>query len=91
MGNLFKKAKSAASNYVGSVSGDANQIKDTLSKFGSAESISNMFDHRIAMSAFCIGQIFGGKITISDCHSISTSFPNFLKIMKKIKSIYFLL
>jgi 3-phosphoshikimate 1-carboxyvinyltransferase len=50
--------------------------------------INTMFDHRIAMSAFCIGQIFGGKITISDCHSISTSFPGFLKIMKKIGATY---
>ena len=50
--------------------------------------INTMFDHRVAMSAFCIGQIFGGKITISDGHSISTSFPSFLKIMKKIGSTY---
>ena len=49
MTNLFKKSRAAASNYVGSVSGDANQIKNTLtSKFGSVDSISNMFDQRIA-------------------------------------------
>ena len=48
MANLFKKARAATSNYVGSVSGDANQIKDTVSKFGSVDSISNMFDQRIA-------------------------------------------
>ncbi len=50
--------------------------------------VNTKFDHRIAMSVFCIGQIFGGKITISDCHSILTSFPSFLKIMKKIGAIY---
>ncbi|MDP7366168.1 MAG: hypothetical protein QGH83_02735 [Candidatus Pacebacteria bacterium] len=49
MGNLFKKAKSAASNYVGSVAGDANAIGDKLKgKFGSKEAISNMFDQRVA-------------------------------------------
>ena len=50
--------------------------------------INSMYDHRVAMSAFCIGLIFGGKITISDCKSISTSFPGFLKIMKKIGATY---
>ena len=49
MANLFKKARSSLTGYVGSVSGDANQIKNTLtSKLGSASSISNMFDQRIA-------------------------------------------
>jgi len=69
--------------------------KDTIKIYGNpnlslnkSHYINTMFDHRIAMSAFCIGQIFGGEITISDCHSISTSFPNFLKIMKKIGAKY---
>ncbi len=49
MGNLFKKAKSAASNYVGSVAGDANAIGSKLkSKLGSKEALSNTFDQRIA-------------------------------------------
>ena len=49
MGNLFKKAKSAASDYVGSVSGDANAIGSKLKgKLGSLDSISNTFDQRIA-------------------------------------------
>ena len=40
------------------------------------------------MSAFIIGQVYGGKIIIKDCNSISTSFPSFLKIMKKIGAKY---
>ena len=53
--------------------------------------INSMRDHRIAMTAFCIGNIFSSKrskITISDCHSISTSFPSFFKIMKKMNAKY---
>ncbi len=49
MGNLFKKAKSAASDYVGSVSGDANAIGSKIKgKLGSLDNISNTFDQRIA-------------------------------------------
>ena len=49
MGNLFKKTKSAVSNYVGSVTGDANAIGSQLkSKLGSKEALSNTFDQRIA-------------------------------------------
>ena len=44
--------------------------------------IETHFDHRICMTSFIIGQIFGGKIEIKDCDSINTSFPKFLTIMK---------
>ena len=52
--------------------------------------IKTMYDHRIAMSVFCLSQLFcyNGKIIISDCHSISTSFPSFLKLMKKLGASY---
>ena len=50
--------------------------------------INTMYDHRIAMSTFCIAQIFGGNFNISDCHSINTSFPHFLNLMKKIGAKY---
>ena len=49
MGQLFKKAKGAVSNYVGSVSGDANAIGSQLKgKLGSMSAVSNTFDQRIA-------------------------------------------
>lgn len=49
MGQLFKKTKGAVSNYVGSVSGDANAIGSQLKgKLGSMSAISNTFDQRIA-------------------------------------------
>jgi len=46
---MFKRVRGAVTNYVGSVSGDFNQIKNTVgSKFGSMENLSNTFDQRIA-------------------------------------------
>ena len=40
------------------------------------------------MTAFIIAQLFGGKFNIKDCNSINTSFPKFLKLMKKIGAHY---
>ena len=49
MANIFQKASKAGRDYIGSISGDANQITDTLgSKFGSLENFSNTFDQRIS-------------------------------------------
>jgi len=69
--------------------------KDYIKIFGNPKinlnksyKIETRFDHRICMSAFIIGQVYGGKIIIKDCNSISTSFPSFLKIMKKIGAKY---
>ena len=69
--------------------------KDYIKIFGKPEinlnksyKIETRFDHRICMSAFIIGQVYVGKIIIKDCNSISTSFPSFLKIMKKIGAKY---
>ena len=46
--------------------------------------IKSMYDHRIAMSSVIAGLVFGGTFIISDGHSINTSFPDFLKILKKL-------
>ena len=46
---IFKKAKKALKNHIGSVSGDLNSAFSSLSsKFGSAGNFSNTFDQRIA-------------------------------------------
>ncbi len=69
--------------------------KGTIKIFGNPKinlnksyKIQSLFDHRICMSAFVMGQTFGGQIEVKDCNSISTSFPNFLTLMKKIGAKY---
>ena len=42
-------------------------------------------DHRVFMTSLIAALSFGGKWTIHDKDSINTSFPNFLKIINKIK------
>ena len=42
-------------------------------------------DHRIFMTSVIAALSFGGKWIIHDKDSINTSFPNFLKIIKKLK------
>ncbi len=42
-------------------------------------------DHRVFMTSVIAALSFGGKWDIHDKDSIKTSFPNFLKIVKKIK------
>ena len=42
-------------------------------------------DHRVFMTSFIAGLTFGGKWEIHDKDSIRTSFPNFLRIIKKLK------
>ena len=41
-------------------------------------------DHRVFMTSVIASLIFGGKWTIHDPNSIKTSFPSFLKIIKKL-------
>ena len=41
-------------------------------------------DHRVFMMSTIAGLIFGGKWEIHDSNSIKTSFPSFLKIIKKL-------
>ena len=45
-------------------------------------------DHRIAMISFVAGQVTGNKILIKGFETVSSSFPNFLKIQKKIGAKY---
>ena len=42
-------------------------------------------DHRVFMTCLIAALSFGGKWTIHDKDSINTSFPNFLKIINKLK------
>ena len=43
-------------------------------------------DHRVFMTSVIAAYSFGGKWKIYDKDSINTSFPNFLKILNKIKN-----
>ena len=43
-------------------------------------------DHRVFMTCVIAALSFGGKWKIYDKESINTSFPNFLKIIKSLKS-----
>ena len=42
-------------------------------------------DHRVFMTSVIAALSFGGKWSIHDKDSIKSSFPNFLKIIKKLK------
>ncbi len=44
-----------------------------------------LHDHRVFMTCVIAGLVFGGKWIIHDKHSINTSFPKFLEIIKEIK------
>lgn len=57
-------------------------------KFYSSEIplIKTQGDHRLALSFFCFAAISRKKIIIDDINSIKVSFPNFLTIIKKIKT-----
>ena len=43
-------------------------------------------DHRIFMTCVIAGLTYGGKWEIHNKNSIKTSFPRFLKIIKKLKN-----
>ena len=42
-------------------------------------------DHRVFMTSVIAALSFGGKWVIHDKDSINTSFPNFLKIINRLK------
>ena len=46
--------------------------------------VKTFFDHRIAMSFLCLGLVSKQPIIVDDSRSISTSFPSFFGLMKKI-------
>ncbi len=66
--------------------------KDSIKIFGNPNlNIKNniviknyMKDHRVFMTSVIAALTFGGKWTIHDKDSINTSFPNFIKIIKKL-------
>ena len=41
-------------------------------------------DHRIAISYVILGLLLEGKIKIQNCETINTSFPGFLKLIRKV-------
>ena len=43
-------------------------------------------DHRVFMTCVIAALSFGGRWEIHDKDSINTSFPNFLKIIKKLQN-----
>ena len=42
-------------------------------------------DHRVFMTSVIAALTFGGKWIIHDIDSINSSFPNFLKVITKLK------
>ena len=65
--------------------------KDSLIIFGNKNiqggktlEIFPNYDHRIAMSFFCLGQLYNGTILVNDFKTVDTSFSKFLELMKKI-------
>ena len=50
--------------------------------------IKTSYDHRLSMVGIVLGLTLGGKIIVEDCHSIATSFPNFLNLMKRLGAKY---
>ncbi len=50
--------------------------------------ISSSLDHRVAMVNFIAGQVTGSNILIKNFETVSSSFPNFLKIQKQIGEKY---
>ena len=72
-------------------------IKDSIKIWGNPDlscknktyKISCHYDHRIAMMATVMALVStGGKFEISDGHSIATSFPSFLNIIKSLGGEY---
>ena len=45
-------------------------------------------DHRICMGFFILGQALGINMTIKGFESVNSSFPNFLKLQKKLGAKY---
>jgi len=75
------------------------QKKDSLKIFGNPKlsvqkdiTIKNFYkDHRIFMTSVVAALCFGGKWIIHDVDSYKSSFPSFLKLLKKIGSKYTLI
>ena len=46
--------------------------------------IETNLDHRIAMSSIILGMVSNEPVKVDDTETIKTSFPNFIKLMKKL-------
>tara|TARA_Y100000590_G_scaffold355107_1_gene408721 strand:+ start:2972 stop:4318 length:1347 start_codon:yes stop_codon:yes gene_type:complete len=69
--------------------------KDSIKIYGKPEinpkgeiKISSNLDHRVAMANFLAGSVTGANILIKGFETVSSSFPNFLKLQKKIGAKY---
>ena len=69
--------------------------KDSIKIFGNSNikpvkniKISSNLDHRVAMSNFIAATVTGSNITIKGFETVASSFPNFLKLQKKIGAKY---
>tara|TARA_B100001564_G_C20138439_1_gene445478 strand:- start:64 stop:555 length:492 start_codon:yes stop_codon:yes gene_type:complete len=70
------------------------KTKDSIKIFGNPNLSINkkiiiknfLKDHRVFMTSVIAGLSFGGTWQIHDKNSIKTSFPNFLKIINKLKN-----
>ena len=74
---------------------DTNTTKDSIKIHGNPKinpkkqiKISSNLDHRIAMANFIAGSVIGANILINGFETVASSFPNFLKLQKKIGSKY---
>ena len=79
--NKFK-LKTITTNDTIKIYGDPNIKPKKIVK------VSSNLDHRIAMTNFVAGQITGSKIWIKNFETVSSSFPNFLKLQKQIGAKY---
>ncbi len=59
-----------------------------LSCLSKTYKISCHYDHRITCMSVVMALVLGGKFKISDGHSIATSFPSFLAIVKSLGGKY---
>tara|TARA_Y100001970_G_scaffold57721_1_gene73160 strand:+ start:988 stop:2328 length:1341 start_codon:yes stop_codon:yes gene_type:complete len=57
--------------------------KDELNK-GKIIRVGNLGDHRICLAASCLSFITGIKCNIKNFETVNTSFPSYLKIIKKL-------
>jgi len=72
-----------------------SSTKDSLKIFGcpvfkkdKQVKISAALDHRVAMCFFIFAQVTGSSVLISGFETVKSSFPNFLKLQKKIGAKY---
>ena len=69
--------------------------KDSIKIFGNSNikpvkniKISSNLDHRVAMANFIAATVTGSNIAIKGFETVASSFPNFLKLQKKIGAKY---